>query len=128
MKTIQSENQSRELRSVVEKIVDDLKNSRLYAGRLSIEKVLPPPQTPTNTPAGFPHLAIQEQKQKKLLGLIPYNTMETILIVKEGFYNVEDKGRKDIFIRVLSKNADAIIKKHLLEYGNKNQVTEIIYK
>ena len=128
MKTNQNKHQSQELRSVVEKIVEDLENSRLYVGKLSIERVLPLSGTPTNTPAGFPHLAIQEQKQKKLLGLIPYNTMETILIVKEGFYDVEDKGRKDIFIRVLSKNADTITKKHLLEYGGRNQVTEIISK
>ncbi|MCX5632409.1 MAG: hypothetical protein NTW93_01845 [Phycisphaerae bacterium] len=127
MKTIQNQNQREELKNVLEKIINDLENLRLYAGKLSIERVLPLPETPTNTPAGFPHLIIQGQKQQKLLGLIPYNTKEIILIVKEGFYYVEDKGRKDMFVRVLSKSAEAVIKKHLLAYGNKNQVTEIIY-
>jgi hypothetical protein len=128
MKTIQNQNQRQELKSVLEKIVQDIEKARLCEGELSIERLLPPPGTPTNTPAGFPHLAIQEQKQKKLLGLIPYNTMEIILIVKEGFYDAEDKGRKDMFVRLLSNSAQAIIKKHLDEYGRKNQVTEIIYK
>jgi len=128
MKTIQNQNQREELKNVLEKIINDLENLRLYAGKLSIERVLPPPGTPTNTPAGYPHLIIQEQKQQKFLGLFPYNKKEIILIVKEGFYDVEDKGRKDMFVRVLSKSAEAVIKKHLLEYGNKNQVTEIIYR
>ena len=128
METIQNQNQREELKNVLEKIINDLENLRLCAGKLSIERVLPPPGTPTNTPAGYPHLIIQEQKQQKFLGLFPYNKKEIILIVKEGFYDVEDKGRKDMFVRVLSKSVEAVIKKHLLEYGNKNQVTEIIYR
>lgn len=127
MKTIQSKNQSQEIRSVVEKIVQDIEKARLCQGKLSIERVLPPPGTSTNTPAGYPHLIILEQKQKKFLGLIPYNAKEIILIVKEGFYDVEDKGRKDMFVRLLSNSAQAIIKKHLDEYSRKNQVMEIIY-
>jgi hypothetical protein len=128
MKTIQNQNQREELENVLEKIINDFQNCHLYAGKLSIKRVLPPPETPTKTPAGFPHLIIQEQKQQKFLGLFPYNKKEIILIVKEGFYDAEDKGRKDMFIRVLSKSSEAIIKKHLEEYGRKNQVTEIIYK
>jgi hypothetical protein len=127
MKTIQSKNQSQEIRSVIEKIVQDIENSRLCEGKLSIQRVLPPPDTSANTPAGYPHLIVQEEKQKKFLGLIPRNTKEIILLVKEGFYDAEDKGRKDMFVRLLSKNAQAIIKKHLDEYGRKNQVTQIIY-
>jgi hypothetical protein len=127
MKTIQSKNQREEIRSVVEKIVQDIEKTCLYKGKLSIERVLPPPDTSANTPAGYPHLIVQEEKQKKFLGLIPHNTKEIILFVKEGFYDAEDKGRKDMFVRVLSKSAQAIIKKHLDEYGRKNQVTEIIY-
>jgi hypothetical protein len=127
MKTIQNKNQREELKNVLEKIINDLENYHLYAGKLSIKRVLPPPESPMNTPAGFPHLIIQGQKQQKLLGLFPYNKKEIILIVKEGFYDAEHKGRKDMFVRVFSKSAESIIKKHLLEYGNKNQVTEIIY-
>jgi len=127
MKTIQSKSQREELRSLLEKIVQDLENSHLHTGKLSIQRVLPPQGTPLSTPAGYPHLMIQEQKRKKLLGLIPYNATETILIVKEGFYDVEDKGRKDMFVRLLSKSAEAIIKKHFSEYGSRNQITEIIY-
>jgi hypothetical protein len=87
-----------------------------------------PPSTPTNTPSGYPHLLVQEQKQKKFLGIIPYNKKEVIFIVKEGFYNMEGKDRKDMFVRLLSKFSETTVKKHLEEYGKKNQVTEIVYK
>jgi len=128
MKTIQSQDQREELRSVVEKVVQELKNSRLYEGKLSVERVLPPHGTLTDTPAGYPHLAVQEEKQKKLLGLISYVKKEILFIVKEGFYDIEDKGRKDIFVLLKSKSSETIIKKYLEEYGKKNQVTEIVYK
>jgi hypothetical protein len=128
MKAIQSKNQREELRNVLEKIAQELESSHLYTGKLSIERVLPPPETPINTPAGYPHLIVQEQKQHKFLGLIPCNRKEIILIVKEGFYDAEDKGRKDMFVRVISKSSETIVKKHLEEYGKKNQVTEIVYK
>ena len=128
MKTIQTQEQREGLRSVLEKIVQDLENSRLYEGKLSVERAIPPPGTPTDTPAGYPHLMVQEQKQKKLLGLIPYNKKEILFIVKEGFYDIEDKGRKDIFVLLRSKRSETIVKKHLEEYGKKNQVTHIVYK
>jgi hypothetical protein len=128
MKTIQSQDQREELRSALEKIVQDLENSHLYKGKLSVERVLPPPGTPTDTPAGYPHLMVQEEKQKKFLGLIPYDKKEILFIVKEGFYDIEDKGRKDMLVLLKSKSSETIIKKHLEEYGKKNQVTEIIYK
>lgn len=128
MKTIQSQEQKEELRRVLEKIVQELENSRLYEGKLSIERVLPPAGTPANSPAGYPHLMVQEEKQKKFLGLIPYNKREMIFVVKEGFYDVEDKEKKDMFVRLLSKSSEKIVKKHLEEYGKKNQVTEIMYK
>jgi len=128
MKTIQSQDQREELRSALEKIVQELEKSRLYEGKLSVERVLPPPGTPTDTPAGYPHLIVQERKQKKFLGLIPYDKKEILFIVKEGFYDIEDKGRKDMLVLLKSKSSETIIKKHLEEYGKKNQVTEIIYK
>jgi len=128
MKTIQSQDQSEELRSVIEKIVQELENSGLYNGKLSIERVIPLPGTPTDTPAGYPHLLVQEEKQKKLLGLIPYDKKEILFIVKEGFYDIEDKGKKDMFVLLRHKNCEAIAKKHLEDYGKNNQVTEIIYK
>ena len=128
MKTIQSQDQREDLKSVVEKVVQELENSRLYEGKLSVERVLPPHGTPTDTPAGYPHLAVQEEKQKKLLGLISYVKKEILFIIKEGFYDIEDKGRKDIFVLLKSKSSETIIKKYLEEYGKKNQVTEIVYK
>jgi len=128
MKTIQSQDQREELRSALEKIVQELKNSHLYEGKLSVERALPPPGTPTDTPAGYPHLIVQERKQKKFLGLIPYDKKEILFIVKEGFYDIEDKGRKDMLVLLKSKSSETIIKKHLEEYGKKNQVTEIVYK
>ena len=128
MKAIQSQDQSEELRSVIEKIVQELENSHLYNGKLSVERDTPPPGTPTDTPAGYPHLLVQEEKQKKFLGLIPYVKKEILFIVKEGFYDIEDKGRKDIFVLLKSKSSKMIVQKHLEEYGKKNQVTEIVYK
>jgi hypothetical protein len=128
MKTIQSQEQREELRKVLEKMVQELEKSRLYGGKLSVKRVLPLLGAPTNTPVGYPHLMIQEEKHKKFLGLIPYNKKEIIFVAKEGFYDIEDKGRKDMFVRLQSKSSETIVKKHLQEYGKKNQVTEIIYK
>ena len=128
MKAIQSQDQSEELRSVIEKIVQELENSHLYNGKISIERDIPPPGTPTDTPAGYPHLLVQEEKQKKFLGLIPYDKKEILFIVKEGFYDIEDKGRKDMFVLLKSKSSKMIVQKHLEDYAKKNQVTEIIYK
>jgi len=128
MKTIQTQEQREGLRSVLEKMVQDLENSRLYEGKLSVERAIPPPGTPTDTPAGYPHLLVQEEKQKKFLGLIPYFKKEILFIVKEGFYDIKDKGRKDIFVLLKSKTSKIIVQKHLEEYGRKNQVTEIVYK
>jgi len=128
MKTIQTQEQREDLRSVLEKILQDLENSRLYEGKLSVERAVPPSGTPTDTPAGYPHLMVKEQKQKKFLGLIPYNKKEILFIVKEGFYDIEDKGRKDIFVLFRSKKSEMIVKKHLEEYGKRNQVTQIVYK
>ena len=128
MTTIQTQEQREDLRSVLEKILQDLENSRLYEGKLSVERAVPPSGTPTDTPAGYPHLMVKEQKQKKFLGLIPYNKKEILFIVKEGFYDIEDKGRKDIFVLFRSKKSEMIVKKHLEEYGKRNQVTQIVYK
>ena len=128
MKTIQSQGQKEELRSVLEKIVQELENSRLYEGKLSIERALPPPGTPTDTPAGYPHLMVKEEKQKKFLGLVPYGRKKIIFIVKEGFYDIEDKGRKNMFVLLRNKSCEVLVRKYLEEYGKKNQVTEIVYK
>ena len=128
MKTVQSQDQREELRGVVERIVQALEKSRLCGGKLSVGRVLPPPGAATNTPGGYPHLMVQEERQRKFLGLIPYNKKEVILIVKEGFYDMEDRGRKNMFVLLRSKSWETIVKKHLEEYGKKNQVTEIVYK
>jgi hypothetical protein len=128
MKTIQSQDQREELKSVLEKIVQELENSHLYEGKLSVERALPPAGTPTDTPAGYPHLVVQEENRKKFLGLIPYDKKKVIFIVKEGFYDIEDKGRKDMLVLLRYKSSKMIVKKHLEEYGKKNQVTEIVYK
>ena len=128
MKTIQSQEQQDELKKVVEQIVQELEKFSLYKGMLSIKRVPPPAAAPKNTPAGYPHLIVQEESKKYFLGIIPYNKRQTIFIVKEGFYDLEDKGKKDMFVFLGSKNAEAIVKKHIDEYGRKNQVSEIIYK
>jgi hypothetical protein len=128
MKTIQSEDQNEDLRNVLERIVQNLQNSHAYDGNLSVERVFPPPRIPMETPAGYPHLVIQEEKQTKILGLIPYNSMKMIVGVKEGFYDIEEKGRKDMFVLLGLKSPEAIVKKHLEEYAKRNQVTEIVFK
>jgi len=128
MKTIQSPKQSEEIRSVVEKIVQELENSHIYSGKLSIERVVPSPVAPKNTPAGFPHLVVHLEEQKKVLGLFSSTQKSVVFIVKEGFYDLEDKGRKDMFVFLKSKPSETIVKKFLDEYGKKNQVTEIVYK
>jgi hypothetical protein len=128
MKTIQSEAQNEDLRNVLERIVRDIQNSHAYDGNLSVERVLPPPRIPMETPAGYPHLIVQEKKKIKLLGLIPYNSMKMIVGVKEGFYDIEEKGRKDMFVFLGPKSPETIVKKHLEDYARRNQVTEIVFK
>ncbi len=128
MKTIQSEAQNEDLRKVMERIVRDLEDSHTYSGKLSVERVLPPASASSNTPAGYPHLAVEQQEHTKLLGLIPRDKKTTILMVKEGFFDLEEKGRKDMFVVLKSPNCAAIAKKYLQEYATRNHVTEILYK
>ena len=128
MKTIQSEAQNEYLRKVLEGIVQDLQNSHASDGNLSVERVFPPPGMPIETPAGYPHLIIQEEKRTKLLGLIPYNSKKMIVGVKEGFYDIEEKGRKDMFVLLGPNSPETIVKKHLGDYARRNQVTEIVFK
>lgn len=128
MKTIQSEAQNEDLRNVLEGIVQDLQNSHTYAGNLSVERALPPPGIPIETPAGYPHLMVQEEKRTTLLGLIRYTSKEMIVGVKEGFYDIEEKGRKDMFVLLGPKCPETIVKKRLEDYAKRNQVTEIVFK
>ena len=127
MKTIQTQEQSEELKNVVEKITDELRSSGLFKGSLSIERVVPSPTAPKTTPAGFAHLIVQEEVQKKVLGLISQKVKNILFIVKEGFYDIDEKGRKDIFVFLKSKTVESIVKKHLDEYGRKNSA-ETVYK
>jgi hypothetical protein len=128
MKTIQSEAQNEDLRSVLERIVQDLQNSHAYDGNLSVERAFPPPGIPTETPADYPHIMVQEEKRTSLLGLIRYTSKEMIVSVKEGFYDIEEKSRKDMFVLLGPQSPETIIKKHLEDYARRNQVTEIVFK
>ena len=128
MKTIQSQPQNEDLRSVLGRIIRELEDSHTYKGKLSIERVVPLPDASPDTPAGYPHLTVEEQGSTKLLGLIPHNYKKTILMVKEGFYDAEEKGRKDMFVFLNSKACEAVARKCLDEYGTRNQATKINYK
>jgi hypothetical protein len=128
MKTIQSEAQNEDLKNVLEGIVQELRDSKIYDGNLSVERVFPPPGIPEETPAGYPHLAIYEEKQEKLLGLIPYNTKKMLVGVKEGFYDIEEKGMKEMFVLLGPSSPEAVVKKHLGEYTLRNQVTRVVFK
>jgi hypothetical protein len=128
MKTIQSQSQNDDLRDVVERIVQDLENSHAYRGKLLIARVEPPPNASPDTPAGYPHLMVEEQEQTKLLGLIPYDRKRVILLVKEGFYDIEEKGRKDAFVFLKSKSCEAVVREHFGAYRARHQATEVVYK
>jgi len=128
MRTVQSQPQNEDLMNVVERIVHELEESHAYKGKLCVERVLPPPNVSTNTPAGYPHLTIEIEERTKFLGLIPHTRKRVILIVKEGFYDIEDKGRKDVFVLLKSKSCEVVARKHFEEYGTRNQATEIVYK
>jgi len=128
MKTIQSQEQGEELKKVVEKIVNDIKLFSLCKGDVFMERATPPAGTPITTPAGYPHLAVYTEEQKKILGLIPYRKKMMICVIKEGFYDIQETGKKDMLVLLRSKNVETVVKSHLEEYGKRNQVTEIIYK
>ncbi|MCE5185895.1 MAG: hypothetical protein LLF76_07200 [Planctomycetaceae bacterium] len=126
MKTIQT--QSAELKLTVEKIAQEIQLLHVDQRKISVERILPPAGTPTATPAGFPHWAVYAEKEQKFLGLIPYKKKTMICVVKEGFYDLQDSGRKDVLVLLKSNAAEPIIKKHLAEYAQQNQVTEVVYK
>jgi hypothetical protein len=128
MKTIQSEEQRQELRKVIEKIVEAFEKSHFYTGKLSIDRVLPPAGAHANSPAGYPHLLVQEEIQKKILGIIPCNKKNILFIVKEGFFDIDDKGKKEMIVLLRSKSSETFVKRYLEEYGKVNQVTDIIYR
>jgi hypothetical protein len=127
-KTIQSQAQNDDLRGVVEGIVQDLESSHAYKGKLVITRVEPPASVSPGTPDGYPHLMVEEHERTRLLGLIPHNRKRVILLVKEGFYDIEEKGRKDVFVFLKSKGCEAIAREHLGEYGARHQTTEVVYK
>jgi len=128
MKTIQSQELADELRKAVEQIAAEIEKSGLSAGKLTVERVMPSSTTQKTTPAAFPHLMVEQEVQKKVLGLIGQKVKKILFIVKEGFYDIEEKGRKDMFVFIREKGVEAIVKKVLDEYGQKNGVTEIVYK
>ena len=128
MKTIQSQDQGEALRKVLEEIVRDIEEASLYEGSIYVERRVPPPGTPTDTLADYPSLVVLEERQTKLLGLIPYHKTRIIFIVKEGFYDMQDTGRKDILVLLISKGAEMIVRKRLQEYGRQHQVTEVVFK
>lgn len=67
MKTIQSEALRLNFEEVLKQIMKELANARLFEGKISIERVVPPAGTPTSTPAGFPHMLIKLTQPKKSL-------------------------------------------------------------
>jgi len=127
MGIIRVQPQNEDLTGVVKRIVQDLDDSHAYEGELFVTRVLPSRGFSATTPAGNPCLVIHEEKQVRLFGLIPYNRKKVILRVREGFYDIENKGSKDMFVRLKCKSCETIARKHLEEYGRKNQVTEIVY-
>jgi hypothetical protein len=128
MKTIQNQEQNMELKKAVERIVKDIKMFSLCRGNVSIERELPPDGTPAATPAGYPHLTVYMEEQRSIIGLIPYKKKTIICVIKEGFYDIQETGKKDMLVLLRYKDAQTVIKSHLEEYGKKNQVTEIVYK
>jgi len=127
MRTIHYQLLSEDLKLVVKRIVQDFKDSHEYDGELFVTRVLPPRRSSPTTPAGNPHLIVEEEKCKKLLGLIPYTKRRILLLVKEGFYDMEDKGSKDMFVVLRCKSCETVARKHLEEYGRRNHVTQIVY-
>ncbi len=127
MKTIRLPLPSEDLGHVVRRTVQELENSHTYAGEVIVTRVLPPWGSSTNTPGGHPHLIVAEQRCAKFLGLIPYRRKKTILVVKEGFYDVEDMGNRDMFVVLRCGSCKTIARKHLEEYGRRHHVTHVVY-
>jgi hypothetical protein len=118
---------SEDLGHVVRRIVRELEDSHTYDGELIVTRVLPSGGASASTPAGHPHLLVVEERLAKLLGLIPYRSKQTILVVKEGFYDVEDTGSRDMFVVLRRWNCAAIVRRHLEEYGRRHHVTQVVY-
>ncbi len=127
MRTIHYQLQSEDLKRAVKRIVQDLEDAHTYEGELFVAKVLPSEGSLTSTPAGLPHLVVEEEKCVKLLGLIPYRRKKTILVIKEGFCDVEDTGSREMFVVLRSRRCEAVARKHLEEYGRRHQVTQVVY-
>jgi hypothetical protein len=127
MRTIHYQLQSEDLKLAVKRIVQDLEDSHAYQGKLLITRVLCSRRSSTSAPAGDPHLIVEEEKSAKLLGLIPYRRKKTILIIKEGFYDVKDTGSKDMFVVLRWGSCETVARKHLEEYGKRHQVTQVVY-
>jgi hypothetical protein len=127
MRTTHCQFLSEDLKLVVKRIVQDVGDSHEYEGELFVTRVLPSRRSSPTTPAGNPHLIVEEEKRGTLLGLIPYRRKRILLLVKEGFCDMEDKGSKDMFLVLRCKNYETVARRHLEEYGRKNHVTQIVY-
>jgi hypothetical protein len=128
MKAIQNQEQNNDLRKTLEAIIHDLEESKQYSGKFSIERILPPVGAPTDKPAGYPHLMALVEIQKKLLGIIPLKYTKPLFVVKEGFYDPEETGEKKMFVIIRAQKTTPIVKIHLDEFGERYQVTEIVYR
>jgi hypothetical protein len=127
VKMIQSQGETDDLKKTLEKILHDLEATCRYEGNLSIERVVPPPDSSTDVLQGYPSLSVQEERCLKVFGLIPFRKKRTVFFVKEGFYDMDGTGRKDMFVMVNSWGARPIVKKHLQEFGQRHHVTDVIF-
>jgi hypothetical protein len=116
-----------DLQSVVKRIVQDLEDSHIYEGKLSITRVLPSRGLPAGNPAGDPYLVVEEEKCDRLLGLIPYSRRKTILVVRDGFYDIVNRQSKDMFVVLRCRNCEAVARRRLEEYGRRNRATHVVY-
>ena len=111
----------------MKRIVQDLEDSHMYEGELSIAKVFPFLRYSPGDPAGDPYLTVQEEKRTRLLGLIPYKRKTTLLTVKEGSYDVDGTGSRDLFVVLRCRSCETVARQHLEEYGRRHHVAQIVY-
>jgi len=116
-----------DLQSVVKRIVQDLEDAHTCEGELFITRIFPSPGIPVGNPAGDPYLVVEEEKCGKLLGLIPYSRRKTILVVREGFYDIVNRQSRDMFVVLRCRDCEAVARKRLEEYGRRNRATHVVY-
>lgn len=124
VKITETKTQENLLRSMLEKIIQELdpENKRIFfIGKF----ISPNPLLPGRNPYHLGLYLKEERKSnKKYLGIFLKTEIKDILEIGGEIYDNPD-GTKDMYVHLSDDKMEAIVKKHLNQYAEEHNITEI---